>query len=277
MRTRFVTVFVLCALVAGRAPAADRIIGAVSPRGGAVLVKHVAIPAGTVVSGITFTSNDLRTVFPKVALLRGPATRLSDAETLREVTDVRAETSHHLWVSFSSLHLDVPTDLLVAITLPASAGVRGLRDGEGVLATQLPAPAHGYFAASGDADLAPMDVDYAIELVFGQEPAAKAGRLDPEPEQSRVTTFLRAGAPNPTSGATLITFGLERGAPAALAVYDVAGRHVRTLVRGELAAGTHVRAWDGRSEQGHPVAAGLYIVRLTAADKVLTEKLVLAK
>jgi hypothetical protein len=215
-------------------------------------------------------------VFPKVALLQGPAASLPEAEVLLEAADVQAETSHRIGVSFVPLHLDAPMDLLVAITLPPSAGVRALRDGDGILATQLPAPARCFFASSTDADLAPMDVEYAIELVFEEEPPAKAGLLDPEREEARATTFLRVHSPSPTSGTTLMRFGLECEAPLALVVYD-AGRQLRTLAHGKLAAGTHVRTWDGKDERGHDVAAGVYLVRLVAGGAALTGKLVMTR
>ena len=72
-------------------------------------------------------------------------------------------------------------------------------------------------------------------------------------------------------------FGLEDTSAAMLTVYDVAGRHVRTLAQGTLAAGTQVREWDGRDTRGRPVTAGIYLVRLTAFKTVLTEKIVLVK
>jgi hypothetical protein len=278
MLTRFLVTLVVCALTAGAAQAADRIIGAEPPEGGAVLVKHFPVRAGTVVSAATLVSNDLRTAFPKVALLRGPARRLTEAQALLEVTDVRAEGSHHITVRFEPVHLATATDLYAAITLPASSGVRGLRDGDGITARQLEAPGDCYFASSADADLGPMDVDYNLQLIFEQgSGVAKAGALQPEPEQLRPTTFLRAGSPNPTSGTTLVTFGLERSGAAQLAVHDVAGRQVRVLAHETLSAGMHVRDWDGRDGQGRRVAAGIYLVRLTGADKVLTQKLVMTK
>ena len=52
---------------------------------------------------------------------------------------------------------------------------------------------------------------------------------------------------------------------------------VRALVHETLAAWMQVREWDGRDEQGHTVATGMYLIRLTAAGKVLTQKLVLTR
>jgi len=276
MLMRFLVALVVCALAAGVAQAADRIIGAVSPEGGAVLVKHFSVEAGTMVSGATFISNDLRTIFPKVALLSAPARMLSEAQPLVEVTEVRTNDSHHITVHFESVYFAAATEVYVAVTLPPSNGVRGLRNGDGITATQLDAPGHCYFASSRGADLGPMDVDYDIQLDFDQS-GAKPELLEPDREQARPTTFLRAASPNPTSGVTLVTFAVERAGSVVLTVYDIAGRQVRALVHDTLAAGMHVREWNGRDEQGHTVATGMYLIRLTAAGKVLTQKLVLTR
>lgn len=70
--------------------------------------------------------------------------------------------------------------------------------------------------------------------------------------------------PNP-SGAPRLVFVLPRTAAVDLAVFDVAGRRVRTLARGMFGAGTHERAWDGADDAGRPAGAGLYFFRLAAA------------
>ncbi len=83
-------------------------------------------------------------------------------------------------------------------------------------------------------------------------------------------------APNPARGATLLRFTTPRGA-ARLVLLDVAGRRVRTLVDGALAAGAHELAWDGRDEGGAPAPAGLYWARLEANGERATRRLVRVK
>ena len=53
--------------------------------------------------------------------------------------------------------------------------------------------------------------------------------------------------------------------PANVALYDVAGRRVRTLVDGDLDAGDHAVTWDGRDESGHTLSEGVYFLRMTTA------------
>jgi len=47
-----------------------------------------------------------------------------------------------------------------------------------------------------------------------------------------------------------------------LAIYDVTGRRVTTLVDRTLAAGEYRTNWDGRDARGHAAAAGVYWARL---------------
>jgi flagellar hook assembly protein FlgD len=63
----------------------------------------------------------------------------------------------------------------------------------------------------------------------------------------------------------------------ALAIYDVNGRPVRTLVNGALDAGSHEVVWDGRDSAGRNVASGVYVYRLVANDGTITRRMVLLR
>jgi hypothetical protein len=84
--------------------------------------------------------------------------------------------------------------------------------------------------------------------------------------------WLAGIAPNPSSSTSTVRFGLTRNGPVRLAVYDVTGRRVRTLVDGERAAGAHSVAWDLRSDAGEDVAPGIYLVRLEAEGRAMTSR-----
>jgi hypothetical protein len=85
------------------------------------------------------------------------------------------------------------------------------------------------------------------------------------------------GQPNPFNGRTTIAFEMPRSAPATLVVYDAAGRSVRTLVRGEIGAGTHQAVWDGKDESGRAVANGVYLYRLTSMGETLRGQMILVR
>ena len=78
--------------------------------------------------------------------------------------------------------------------------------------------------------------------------------------------WLSASEPNPFRYHTSVRFRVPRRLPVTLAVYDVLGRKIRTIVNGPLPAGSHARDWDGRAESGERVASGIYFVRMEAGD-----------
>jgi 1,4-alpha-glucan branching enzyme len=77
------------------------------------------------------------------------------------------------------------------------------------------------------------------------------------------TLELSAPWPNPTRGASRLSFTLPARTRGTLAILDVAGRTVRTLASGPLDAGLHTAAWDGADASGHAAAPGLYFARLS--------------
>ena len=74
--------------------------------------------------------------------------------------------------------------------------------------------------------------------------------------------------PNPFLHATTVRVSLPEAGRATLRVYDLAGRLVRTLADGELAAGEHSAAWDARDDAGARVRPGMYFARLANGGRV---------
>ena len=83
--------------------------------------------------------------------------------------------------------------------------------------------------------------------------------------------------PNPTPGVASIPFRTENEGTIDLAIYDVAGRRVSTLVRGAMPAGDHVSRWDGRDQHGRQVNSGVYFYRLVQNGRVASGRLTLVR
>jgi len=96
-------------------------------------------------------------------------------------------------------------------------------------------------------------------------------------EASTPAPSMAGASPNPIAGAGTIRFALGASGPARLALYDAAGRRVRTLVEGPLAAGQHTIGWDGRDDRGAQAASGVYFARLNAGRTELCSKVVLMR
>jgi hypothetical protein len=89
---------------------------------------------------------------------------------------------------------------------------------------------------------------------------------------------LLGARPNPFNPMTTIVYELPRPLAVDLAVYDVAGRLVKTLRAGAVEEAGHREAvWRGDDEQGRQVAAGVYLCRLRAGDVVAVRSLVLVR
>jgi enterochelin esterase-like enzyme len=78
-----------------------------------------------------------------------------------------------------------------------------------------------------------------------------------------------APQPNPVRDRTTIAFALGCESPVSLAVYDVRGRTVATLVDTPLEAGVHHVTWDARG-----IPAGVYFCSLKAEGRSESVKLV---
>jgi len=83
--------------------------------------------------------------------------------------------------------------------------------------------------------------------------------------------------PNPFNPLTEFRFDLPRALRVDLRIYDVAGRHVRTLVAGPRGAGHQTATWSGRDDAGRMVASGTYFARLQAGGRTITRAVTLVR
>ncbi len=88
---------------------------------------------------------------------------------------------------------------------------------------------------------------------------------------------LHQNAPNPFNPVTEIAFDLPERAEVELAVYDVSGRKVATLVDGMTDPGRHRAGWNGTDDAGRGVASGVYFFRLSRGGETIVRKGVLLK
>ncbi len=83
---------------------------------------------------------------------------------------------------------------------------------------------------------------------------------------------LSQNYPNPFNNRTTIEFGLPTTSHVTIALYDITGRRVTTLMDEERVAGTYKLAW-----QPLELSSGLYFVRLQTGATQLTRKLLYLK
>ncbi len=83
--------------------------------------------------------------------------------------------------------------------------------------------------------------------------------------------------PNPFNPRTKVSFDLPRDGRVQLAVYDLSGRLVRTLISAELPAGRNEVTWRGVDDAGRPVATGAYLLRLRQGTHSAVQRVTLMK
>jgi hypothetical protein len=117
---------------------------------------------------------------------------------------------------------------------------------------------------------------------YGGGDSVEVGITDEDPEPALPASFLISlSYPNPFNPSTTISFELP-GVPGeqravSLAVYDVRGSHVKTLMDEYLEPGTHQIHWDGRDEEGQPVSSGVYLYTLRAGSETFTRRMTILR
>ena len=91
------------------------------------------------------------------------------------------------------------------------------------------------------------------------------------------TFALAQNYPNPFNPSPKIAFEVPKKAHVNLAIYNVLGQQVRTLVNREMDAGKHFVIWEGDNDSGVKVASGMSFYKLTSADFVKSRKMLLVK
>jgi C1A family cysteine protease len=94
--------------------------------------------------------------------------------------------------------------------------------------------------------------------------------------QTSIGSYLK-GFPNPFNPIATINYHLPTSSDATLAVFDIMGRPITTLVETHQSAGTYNVIWSGTDNSGNLVSTGMYFCRLQAGDYSKTIKLVYLK
>ncbi len=81
--------------------------------------------------------------------------------------------------------------------------------------------------------------------------------------------------PNPSNSTVNIIIDIVAPGDTEVAIYDVAGRLVRTIWSGDLPAGPKSFVWDGLDDRDQPVSSGVYLVRARSSGFNSVKKLVL--
>jgi len=126
------------------------------------------------------------------------------------------------------------------------------------------------------------NVAYGVTHCSGWETFCNAGfrARGVTPEGIQGGLDLRLASANPARSWATVNFAIPAGAVGEhveLAILDVAGRTVRTLVSGAAEPGRHEESWDLRGDDGQRAAPGIYFASLSLQDRRLTRVIVVTR
>ncbi len=88
---------------------------------------------------------------------------------------------------------------------------------------------------------------------------------------------LERNYPNPFRETSVIGFALPEFSRVRLAVYDILGQRVATLLDGNRPAGYYSLEWNGRDRRNERVSSGVYFYRLEALGATRTRRMLLVR
>lgn len=99
-----------------------------------------------------------------------------------------------------------------------------------------------------------------------------------EPGEFHTSCWVTPGNPCAFNSNTTIECTLPTASRVDLAIYDLGGHLVRTLVRDRgFSAGPGSLEWDGRDDKGACVPTGVYLYRLVAGGTTATGRMALIR
>ena len=117
-------------------------------------------------------------------------------------------------------------------------------------------------------------IDNALEMFFPGSSSAVNEHAEILPQQFGLhqnypNPFNRSAERSRRSSTTTIAYELAQASPVNLAIYNIQGQLVRTLMEGMQSAGRHAAVWDGKNSLGEMQASGVYFYRLLTNGRMV--------
>ena len=119
----------------------------------------------------------------------------------------------------------------------------------------------------------------AIQLLHQALDDLEVSTYVAEEEESEIPASfsLRQNHPNPFNSETVIRYSLPRESQVKIAIYNILGQKVKTLLDRRLTRGHRKVLWDGKNEKGRSVSSGIYFYRMKTEQFVRTKKMLYLK
>jgi hypothetical protein len=129
----------------------------------------------------------------------------------------------------------------------------------------------GILSAVGQAAVGRMTGDtYSTEAGFWRQQACLKAGVDNPVNHPITRCWFGQNHPNPFRATTTIRFSVPCRSHVSVNLYDVTGRHVRTILDGQVDPGHHLLDFDGEG-----LAGGVYFCRMVSGRFVQSRKMIL--
>lgn len=149
------------------------------------------------------------------------------------------------------------------------AGIRVLDVGDGTNPTEI-----GYLDSYGNTNAIATNQDRII-IADGDGGICVMAFTGVEESQAQdAVNILFSTFPNPFKVSTTIQLASSLQEHVTIVVYDVLGTQVKHITDQVIAPGRYDYTWDATNDAGQSVAAGVYLVEVTAGSAVQTQKVI---
>jgi len=121
------------------------------------------------------------------------------------------------------------------------------------------------------------DVWQTYNATLTYNSADKATLLSVNPNRNPDKFEIANNYPNPFNAETLITYKVPTAGHVELAVYNMLGQKIRTLINKKLSAGAYHKVWDSKADNREDVASGVYFIRVISNNKQQIKKMILIR
>jgi len=123
----------------------------------------------------------------------------------------------------------------------------------------------------------PARLAYFDQLNLDMHPILNTATDIDEPETLPEEPLLGQNFPNPFSTSTEMKLSMSESAHVQVAVFDISGKAIVSLVDSVLTSGGHSIWWNGEDSTGSPVISGVYLFRMRSGDRLFVRKVVLLR
>jgi len=118
------------------------------------------------------------------------------------------------------------------------------------------------------------DVDYHGVVTYH---ANREVFVESAPLAAIANNFTVMAYPNPFNPSTTIRYSVTSSAIAHIAIYDITGKIITTLINKEQPTGWYEIQWNGTNQNGKDVPGGVYLSRAAVGKEIKTSKLILLR